>query len=248
MLVSVSQQVRPRTTLLTSSSKVLEDTKTVYEAWQIISIEDSQQWDTWKKFCGIRFGITYESMRDGFLDLMPMPEFSQEELAEKLANASQAYGAKHGKAGAKSYEQDLANRAFGLGADVYNSLQRLINAKMQETNRNPHRVRKWDLVLLREEELAITALNPQRKRKGLKSLLWWKRDLPAMDRWFVIIRGEETKYLKEGWKAYSRHSNPWSKVDILDNLNDQDFQGRAERKRKHLVPRRFARRPAQYSR
>lgn len=192
-------------------------------------MDDSERIFTWKRFMGIRFGMQWESQCDGYVQVNSLLAFEQGELADMVNSAARNHGAKQLKDGGKkfrSYDQDLANRAYKLPADVYNQIQRLIDRKAYETNKNPHRQRTWTLVLLREEDLPITALAPERKKKGIFRR---RMERPAVDRWFVVIKGEETKFSKEGWKKHDRYTNPWIKVDKREMLADRVERGGSRR-------------------
>jgi hypothetical protein len=194
-------------------------------------MDDSERLFTWKTFMGIRFGTQWESMCDGYVQLNGLLAFEQGELADKVNSASQEHEAKRLKDGgkkSKSYDQDLANRAHKLPADVYNQLHRLIDKKTYETNKNPHRQRTWNLVLLQKELLPMTALAPERKMKGIFRRT---KERAAVDRWFVVIKGEETKFSKEGWKKHDRYTNPWSNVDRREALDVRVGRGGSRRVR-----------------
>ncbi|KAI1854890.1 hypothetical protein JX265_002529 [Neoarthrinium moseri] len=189
------------------------DVKVVYEAWEIVALPDTQVWHTWKRCMGINFGVTWRSVPDGFVRLTPLMAFEQGELIDMIDNARQSHAAKDAKADEKAYDQDLANRVSKLDNDIYNRLQRLLDDKTFETNLNPRRQREWTIALLTEEELQMTAMAPERKKRGI---FRWSREETAADRWFVVIKGEETKSSKAGWVRHDQFTNPWRKVDRHD--------------------------------
>ncbi|OTA90657.1 hypothetical protein M434DRAFT_365664 [Hypoxylon sp. CO27-5] len=193
-----------------------EPASTVFEAWEIIYGEDSMGWSTWKTICGIRFGIRWKTLDDGFLNLNPLNAYDQGELADLYTNAVREYEAKTHKKG-KSYAQDLANRVFHLEADIYNRVQHLLEDKMRATNKTPFRRREWRVVALEEGEFQMTDLLPERKKKGLFRR---RREKPAVSRLFIVIRGEEIKTTKEGggWRLFNRYSNPWWRIDSRETL------------------------------
>ncbi|KAH9992383.1 hypothetical protein F4779DRAFT_631953 [Xylariaceae sp. FL0662B] len=193
-----------------------DQTKTVYEAWEIVISEDTTNWSTWKSFCGVNFGIRWKSYNDGFLTLNPVMSFEQGELADLHADAVREYEARNPKAKkGKSYAQDLANRAYRLPADIYNKIQYLMDDKVRATNKTPFRLREWHVVVLQKGEFRMTELLPERKKRGLFRK---KRDPAAIRKWFIVLRGEEVKATKEdgGWRAFGRHSNPWWRIDARD--------------------------------
>ncbi|KAI0841611.1 hypothetical protein F5Y06DRAFT_259892 [Hypoxylon sp. FL0890] len=192
-----------------------EPAKTVYEAWEIIHGEDSVDWSTWKSIWGVKFGLRWKTLDDGFLNLNPLSAYDQEELADLYEKAVREYKIKNPKKG-KPYAQDLANRVFHLEADIYNSVQHLMEDKMRATNKTPFRRREWRIVVLEEGEFQMTELLPERKKKGL----FRRREKPAVSRFFIVLRGEEIKTTKEdgGWRLFNRHSNPWWRIDSRETL------------------------------
>lgn len=188
------------------------DVKTVYEAWEMVTFENTLRPRRWKRFLGINFGQVWESMRDGSLHLAPLAAFGQDELAERVAGAVKSFEAKKGKGGKKCYDQDLANRAYKLPDDAYNMLQRLLDRKDFATNKNPHRQRQWRLVMMEEHSLDVTEMAPQRRRRGP----FRRKERPPVERWLIVIRGEQSRYSREGWAGHDRYTNPWRRVDRQD--------------------------------
>ncbi|KAI1376733.1 hypothetical protein F4677DRAFT_71993 [Hypoxylon crocopeplum] len=190
-----------------------EPEKAVYEAWEIIVGRDTLHWDTWKTICGINLGVKWKALDDGFIDVNPLPGYSQGELADLQKDAVREYEAKNSKK-PRSYAQDLANRVFRLEAGVYNRIQHLIDNKIRVTNRTPFRRREWRIVILEEGEFQMTELLPERK----KGLFRRRPEKAAVHRWFLVIRGEEIKTSKEdgGWRLFSRHHNPWWRIDLRE--------------------------------
>jgi hypothetical protein len=184
---------------------------TVYEAWDMVASCDTHGSHTWKRILGIRFGTVWESMKDGDLHMAPLLAFEQDELAERVAGVVRSFDEQRGKGrGAKmSYDQDLANRAYRLPDDAYNMLQRLLNKKEYETNKNPHHQRQWRVVLMEERSLGVTEMAPQRKRR----VLLRRKEKPLVERWLIVIKGEESKHSKDGWAGHERWTNPWRRVD-----------------------------------
>ncbi|KAI1417678.1 hypothetical protein F5Y13DRAFT_61086 [Hypoxylon sp. FL1857] len=192
-----------------------EPERPVYEAWEVVYGGDSVDWWTWKSIFGIKLGLKWKTLDDGFLNLNPLSGYDQGELAELCANAVQEYDAKAPKKG-KSYAQDLANRVFHLDAGIYNKVQHLMEDKMRTSNKTPFRRREWRIVVLEEGEFQMTELLPERKKKGL----FRRREKPAVSRFFIVLRGEEVKATKEdgGWRLFNRHSNPWWRIDSRETL------------------------------
>ncbi|KAI0115765.1 hypothetical protein GGR51DRAFT_362762 [Nemania sp. FL0031] len=196
-----------------------ERTTTVYEAWELVCIEDRHTRQSWKSFCGIDFGIRWLNLKDGCVLVNPIVSYDQGELADMHEDAIRAYKLKHGSSQERAYEQDLANRAHNLPCDPYDKLQHLLEDKTIATNRNPYRQREWRVVVLQPGEFRMTELLPERKR-GFFS---WKKQPPAIRTWFVVLRGQEVKSTKEdgGWRAYNRHSNPWWRFDNRETKDER---------------------------
>ncbi|KAI1771318.1 hypothetical protein F4818DRAFT_210244 [Hypoxylon cercidicola] len=195
-----------------------ESSKTVYEAWEITYSDDTVDWDTWNVFCGVKFGIKWKSLNDGRIDISPSTAYDQGELADLHEDAIREYEAKGRKKG-RSYNQDIANRVFGLDLDIYKRLQHLMDDRQKATNKTPFRRREWRVVVFREGEFPMTDALPERK----KSLIRRRRQKPLVHRWFLVLRGEEVKSTKEkgGWRLFHRHSNPWWRVDARESRSDR---------------------------
>ncbi|KAI0902501.1 hypothetical protein F4806DRAFT_41533 [Annulohypoxylon nitens] len=190
-----------------------EPAKPAYEAWEIVKGEDIMVPATWKTICGIRIGVKWESLKDGFTEINPQSGYGQEELANLHLDAIREYEARSLK-NKKPYAQDLANRVFGLEMGVYDEVQFLMDDKIKATNSTPHRRREWRIVMLEEGEFRMTELLPERKKK----LFQRHRQRPTVRRFFIVLRGEEVKTSKEseGWRRFGRHTNPWCKVDMQE--------------------------------
>ncbi|KAJ8126557.1 hypothetical protein O1611_g7081 [Lasiodiplodia mahajangana] len=133
-----------------------ERTTTVYEAWELVCIEDRHTRQSWKSFCGINFGARWLNHNDGCVLVNPAVSFDQGELADMHEAAIHAYGIKHSAGQERAYEQDLANRAHNLPCDPYDKLQHLLEDKTIATNRNPYRQREWRVVVLQPGEFQAT--------------------------------------------------------------------------------------------
>ncbi|XXH05151.1 hypothetical protein Hte_011576 [Hypoxylon texense] len=195
-----------------------ESSKTVYEAWEIIYSEDTLEWDTWNVFCGIKFGVTWKSLNDGRIDVGPLTQYGQGELADLHEDAVRNYEAKGRKKG-KSYDQDMANRVFGLDMDIHKRLHDLVDDRQIATNKTAYHRREWRVVVFEEGEFQLTDVLPERK----KSLFRWRRPKPHVYRWFIVLRGEEVKSNKEkgGWRLFNRHYNPWWRVDAQESREER---------------------------
>lgn len=190
----------------------------MYEAWEIIHSDNTPEWDTWNVFCGIKFGIKWKSPDNGFVDIDPLSEYGQGELAELHEDAIRQYEAKGRKKG-KSYNQDVANRVSDLDLDIYRRLHHLVDDRQMATNRTAYHRREWRVVVFEEGEFQLTDVLPERK----KSLFRRRRPKPTVRRCFIVLRGEEVKSTKEegGWRLFNRHHNPWWRVDAQESREER---------------------------
>ncbi|KAI1342263.1 hypothetical protein F5Y15DRAFT_374704 [Xylariaceae sp. FL0016] len=186
-------------------------TKTVYEAWEVISTKDTVEPDGFISFCGIRFLERTTSRDDGYVDLNPLPRYEQSELVDILAKLRGEFSP-GGKRAVRSYDQDLANRLSSLTELSYDKIKQLIDDKVRSTNGDLHHKREWRVVALQAGEYQMTDALPERRRKGLFRR---RPKAPFSERYFFVLRGEEVMSKpKEGpLKKFTRHSNPWRRID-----------------------------------
>ncbi|KAI1457211.1 hypothetical protein F4805DRAFT_198413 [Annulohypoxylon moriforme] len=191
-----------------------EPSKVAYEAWEVVKGEDTILRDSWKTICGIEIGVKWRSLRNGFTELNPQTGYSQEELIDLHRDAIREYETRRPK-NKKTYAQDLANRVFGLKADVYDKIQFLMDDKIKATNKTPFRRREWRIVVLEEGEFRMTELLPKRKKGLFRN---HHGEASTVRRFFIVLRGEEIKTAKEngGWQQFNRHTNPWCRIDMQE--------------------------------
>ncbi|KAI0470426.1 hypothetical protein GGR56DRAFT_660801 [Xylariaceae sp. FL0804] len=229
-------------------------TKTVYEAWEIVSRCDTMELHTWRSLCGIKVSRRWVSRVDGFVEAKPLVAFEQGELAAMHVHALREYEALGGKGKkGESYDQNLANRTSRLPAEIYNNLEGLVNDRTQASNVSPYRRREWRVVVLEEGEVQLTELLPQRKKRGL-----FRREPeePRTRRQLVVLRGEEIKTTKQerGWGMFENDTNPWRKLDkeetrasrrhavaFLDRLDREDARKALEKEEAKRADARSAR-------
>ncbi|KAI0887172.1 uncharacterized protein GGS22DRAFT_105754 [Annulohypoxylon maeteangense] len=212
-----------------------EPSKIVYEAWEVVKGEDAMVGAS-RTICGIKIGVKWESLGNGFTELNPQNGYGQKELADLHRDAIQEYEAR-GPKNRKPYAQDLANRVSGLKAEVYDKIQLLVEDKIKATNGTPFRRREWRIVVLEEGEFQMTELFPERK----KGIFRKHRQAPAVRRFFIVLRGEEVKITKEkeGWGQFTRHTNPWCRVDMQETREARrDHRGHLEKMGRILEARR----------
>lgn len=181
------------------------DTKTAYEAYEIISAGRTEEVVSWFRLGPISIWRRFEWQDDDFINLNPCVNFSQDELSDLYLRKSSKFPVSCGK----SYDQDLANRVNRLPINIYRELDLLIDNKTNATKYSPFRQREWNIVMLQEGEQQLTKASPQRRWNFLK----FRREKPLIRRWFVVLQVKETKVSKEGWKSYNAHTNPWVDLD-----------------------------------
>ncbi|KAJ2986947.1 hypothetical protein NUW58_g4785 [Xylaria curta] len=210
---------------------------TAYEAWELVCVEDRYTRQSWKSFCGINFVTRYVNHHDGCVYTNPVVSFDQGELADMHEDAISGYKHKLGTDQERAYEQDLANRVNDLPTDIYDQIQFLLDDKTHATNRNPYRRREWRVVVVQPGEFRMTELLPERKRQSLFSR---KKQPPVTPTYSVVIRGQEVKSTKEdgGWKAHSRHSNPWWRLDNRETKEEREQHKDAVKKMNRAMDRR----------
>ncbi|KAI1428553.1 hypothetical protein F5Y12DRAFT_32987 [Xylaria sp. FL1777] len=198
-----------------------ERTTTAYEAWELVLVGDRYIRQSWKSFCGIKFGTRWVNQSRGCVLTNAILSFDQGELADMHEDAIHGYKHKRGTSQEMAYEQNLANRVDNLPYEIYDKLQHLIDDKTVVTNRSPYRKREWHVVVLQPGEYRMTELLPERKRTSIFS---WKKLPPITRTWFVVLRGEEVKSTKEdgGWKMHNRISNPWWRLDMRETKEERD--------------------------
>ncbi|KAI1419773.1 hypothetical protein F5Y12DRAFT_776230 [Xylaria sp. FL1777] len=192
------------------------DTATVFEGWEIISVRPTIELTNFKRIFGVNFISTYKVLKDGYTGVRAIPSYSQVELADAVAAAenewtSQKFGLVR-LMKQDTYDQNLEKRIFELPACLPSKLGALLDCRFVATNKNPHVRREWKIAMLRPIVDFMTDGQQQPNNLGL-----WNRGSRGQNnpvqKWLVVLRGQDTRISKKGFRTFNTMSNPWLKVD-----------------------------------
>ncbi|KAI5918879.1 hypothetical protein F4810DRAFT_703972 [Camillea tinctor] len=197
------------------------DIKTVYEAWEMISVRPTSELRTINQVLGVNVHSTYAVLKDGYTGVRAVPSYSQDQLATMVAAAEDEYN--DNTSGHKilpriitnrvSYAQDLAKRLFALPGCLPNKLGALIDSRFVATNKSQFARREWKIVLLKPLGDVMTDDAPKTRRRGGLLARFNNRQRDPVQKWLVVLRGHETKASQNGFEAFDTFANPWLKVD-----------------------------------
>lgn len=206
-------------TLLTVRSRVRDpNIKTVYEAWEMISVRPTSELRTTTQVLGVNIHSTHALLKDGYTGVRAVPSYSQGELASMVVAAEEKYNNRSGFKWVSritrraSYAQDLAERLFTLPGCLPNKLGALLDSRFVATNKSQFARREWKIVLLKPLGDVMTDEAPVIKRRGLLARMDARQRDPVQ-KWLVVLRGHETKASSAGFEAFDTFANPWLKVD-----------------------------------
>ncbi|KAI0968719.1 hypothetical protein F4678DRAFT_442575 [Xylaria arbuscula] len=192
------------------------DTIAIFESWEIIFVRPTVELTTFKRMLGMNIVSTYKILKDGYTGVRSIPSHTQAELANAVASAENEWVSQ--KLGLfrlmkqESYHQNLARRIFELPACLPSKLGALLDCRFVATNKNPHIRREWKVVMLKPISEVMTD-------EGLKSdkLGPWikggRGQSEPVQKWLVILRGQDTRVSKKGFRTFNTMSNPWARVD-----------------------------------
>ncbi|KAI3328539.1 hypothetical protein F4824DRAFT_483259 [Ustulina deusta] len=192
------------------------DTATVFEGWEIISVRPTIELTALKRIVGVNILSTYRVLKDGYTGVRAIPSYSQVELAHAVATAQREWTSrKFGLMGLikqDTYGQNLARRIFELPACLPSKLGALLDCRFVATNKNPHIRREWKIVLLKPivEVMADEEQQPHNLARWNRGS---RRQNDPVQKWLVILRGQDTKVSERGFRTFNTMSNPWLKVD-----------------------------------
>ncbi|KAJ3569670.1 hypothetical protein NPX13_g6004 [Xylaria arbuscula] len=192
------------------------DADTIFEAWEVISVRPTIELTTFKSILGVRVISTYKALKDGYTGVRAMPSYSQTELRHIVTTAENHWRGRYCGLGgfmkSGTYSQDLARRIFELPGCLPSKLGALLDCRYVSTNRNPHVRREWKIVMLEPVANVMTDGGQQSYRPGLRDGGCKKQGHPVQ-KWLVVLRGQETRVSEKAFQAFSTMSNPWLKVD-----------------------------------
>ncbi|KAI1340792.1 hypothetical protein F5Y15DRAFT_414513 [Xylariaceae sp. FL0016] len=201
------------------------ETKTVYEAWEVISVHPTTEVRNKNRVLGLQLTSTSTVLRDGYTGVRALPCYTQEELASMVATTEQVYrGSKVSRLFSRtSYAQDLAARLFRLPGCLPNKLGALLDSRLIATNKCQYARREWKVVLLRDIESVLTDESAKPKPRGLFFCSSGGKQTAPVQKWVVVLRGREVKSSEEGFEAFDTVSNPWLRVDEQMILGRDDL-------------------------
>ncbi|KAI0445075.1 hypothetical protein F4803DRAFT_509310 [Xylaria telfairii] len=189
------------------------NTSTVFESWEIISVRPTTERTSFKRILGVNIASTHKVLKDQYTGVRAIPSYSQEELAHMVATAENEWNSK--RAGLtfftkqETYSQNLARRLFELPACLPSKLGALLDCRFVATNKNPCVRRDWKVVMLK----TMVGFMTEEEQQVLNGGSWGKRHGEPIQKWLIIIRGQETRRSDKGFGTFSTMTNPWLKVD-----------------------------------
>ncbi|KAI0531751.1 hypothetical protein GGR58DRAFT_492560 [Xylaria digitata] len=192
------------------------NTSTVFEPWEIISVRPTTELTSSKSIFSVNVVSTYKVMKDGYTGVRAIPSYSQAELAHAVAAAEREYDSQASiltrLMRRDTYGQNLARRIFELPACLPSKLGALLDCRFVATNKNPRIRREWKIVMLRPIPEVLTDEGRRRNDRGL-----WNRgsrkQRDPVQKWLVILRGQDTRVSKKCFQTFNTMSNPWIEVD-----------------------------------
>ncbi|KAI1751605.1 hypothetical protein F4782DRAFT_504571 [Xylaria castorea] len=196
------------------------NTSTVFESWEMISVRPTTELTSFKHILGVNIASTYKVLKDRYTGVRAIPSYSQEDLAHMVAAAESEWTPKKfdrplfGKQ--ETYSQNLARRIFELPACLPSKLGALLDCRFVATNKNPCIRRDWKVVMLKPMVGFMTGEGQQVHNGGL----WGSRQRESIQKWLVIIRGQDTRFSEKGFAIFNTMTNPWLKID--EGLQDDE--------------------------
>ncbi|RYC65695.1 hypothetical protein CHU98_g528 [Xylaria longipes] len=189
------------------------NTSTVFESWEMISVRPTTELTSFKRILGVNFASTFKVLNDRYTGVRAIPSYSQSELAHMVAAAESEWTSK--KNGLtlftkqETYSQNLARRIFKLPACLPAKLGALLDCRFVATNKNPYIRRDWKVVIVEPMVGFMTDEGQHRHNAGLCG----RRQREPIQKWLVIIRGQDTRFSEKGFATFNTMTNPWLEVD-----------------------------------
>lgn len=173
-----------------------------------------------KRILGMNMISTYKVTTDGYTGVRAIPSLSQAELGHMVATAQRDWaaptlGIKRFFKKQETYGQNLAKRILELPASLPSKLGALLDCRFVATNKNPCVRREWKIVMLTPIAGALTDEGVAANSGKLRNKCGREQSEPVQ-KWLVIIRGQETRFNEKGFAAFGTNSNPWAKIDERD--------------------------------
>ncbi|KAI1734654.1 hypothetical protein F4680DRAFT_335161 [Xylaria scruposa] len=186
---------------------------TVFECWEMISVRPTTELTNFKQILGVKIASTYKVLKDRYTGVRAIPSYSQEELSHMVATAEGEWALKKSHrtlfAKQQTYGENLARRIFELPACLPSKLGALLDCRFVATNKNPCIRRDWKVVMLKQIVGFMTGEGQQVPSSGL----WGRRQSEPIQKWLVIIRGQDTRFSEKGFATFNTMTNPWIKID-----------------------------------
>ncbi|KAJ2990178.1 hypothetical protein NUW58_g3085 [Xylaria curta] len=189
------------------------NTSSIYESWELISVRPTNQLTSSKRVFGLDMISTYKALKDGYTGVRPIPSYTQAELACMAATAESEWAARGfglvRLMKRDTYGQNLTRQIFELPACLPSKLGALLDCRFVATNKNPCVRREWKVVMLKPIFNFLTDDAKKTNSRGIRS----GRQSEPIQKWLVIIRGQDTRFSDKGFATFNTMTNPWIKVD-----------------------------------
>jgi hypothetical protein len=166
-----------------------------------------------KSVFGVKVASTYTVLKDGYAGVRAIPSYTQTELENMVAAAESSWDSGLLRFVKRdNYVRDLARRVFELPACLPSKLGALLDCRFVATNKSPYVRREWKIVMLKLVDDVMTDEGPRMK----KFRLWGRHSRGRNDqvqKWLVVLRGQDTRISQEGFAIFNTMSNPWLRVD-----------------------------------
>ncbi|KAI0201170.1 hypothetical protein F4808DRAFT_460031 [Astrocystis sublimbata] len=186
------------------------NTSVVYESWEMISVQPTTELTSFRSILGVKLYSRYRVLKDRYTGVRAIPNYSQEELAQMVATAEGECSGKNRILNCfkrkESYSQNVAKRIFELPACLPSKLGALLDCRFVATNKNPCVRRDWKVVMLKP---VVGFMTDEESNGGLGKDT--TRD--PVQKWLIILRGQDTRLSETGFAAFNTMSNPWAKID-----------------------------------
>lgn len=164
----------------------------------------------------MRIISTYKASKDGYTGVRAIPSYSQIELAHMVTEAENNWTTRYFGLSRlvklETYGQGLAKRIFELPGCLPSKLGALLDCRYVATNRNPHIRREWKIVMLESIPNVMTERGQLPYDPGFRNRSCTKQRYPVQ-KWLVVLCGQETRVSDKAFQAFNTMSNPWLKVD-----------------------------------
>ncbi|KAI0465938.1 hypothetical protein F4859DRAFT_499267, partial [Xylaria cf. heliscus] len=189
------------------------NTSTVFECWEMISVGPTTELTSYKRMFGMNIASTYTVLKDRYTGVRAIPSYSQQELEHMAAADEREWNSKRNSLAfwmkRETYTQNLARRIFELPTCLPSKLGALLDCRFVATNKNPCIRRDWKVVMLKP----IVGFMTDEEQQIHNGPSWGRSRSEPIQKWLVIIRGQDTRFNEKGFATFNTTTNPWLKVD-----------------------------------